>query len=350
LKSQLQVPPEKVIFGNTRAMLAIKEKLDRIAATNMPVLIRGESGTGKEIIARLIHLRSPSRIGPFVKVNCPAIPHTLMESELFGYERGAFTGANVDKPGRFQIANTGTLFLDEIGDLAPEVQAKLLQVLQDGSFSRIGSSEEISVSIRIVSATNHNLEDDIESGTFRHDIFYRLDGVTLSLPPLRERRTDIPVLVEHFVNLHNDNLNCRTPVPSSSMMDLLQNYPWRGNIRELENVVRRYVIFGEEAAMSPVLTQPADPILSAQIPEGSNMSLKKLTRTAVREIESKVIQQSLAANQWNRKKTAKALKISYRSLMYKMRETNMPYVRSMQSAKSDEDTSKGKFAADAMEG
>ena len=336
LKSQIQLPPDLVIFGTTPAMLAIKEKLGRVAETNMPVLIHGETGTGKEIIARLIHVRSPFKMGPFVKVNCPAIPHTLMESELFGYERGSFTGANFDKPGRFQMAHTGTLFLDEIGDLASEVQAKLLQVLQDGSFSKIGGSEEHSVSVRVVSATNHNLEDAVESGTFRRDIFYRLNGVTLVLPPLRERRADIPVLVEYFVKLHNRNLNCQVPVPSRATMNALQNYPWRGNIRELENVVRRYVIFGEEEAMLSELIKQDEPIVPAEMLGDQNMSLKDLTRTAVQELERKLILRVLAANQWNRKKTAQALKISYRSLMYKLRETNTPYLRSMQTPRSDD--------------
>jgi transcriptional regulator with PAS, ATPase and Fis domain len=329
VKSQLELPPDEVIFGVTPAMLAIQAKLERVACTNMPVLIRGESGTGKEIIASLIHKRSQYHSGPFVKVNCPAIPHTLMESELFGYERGAFTGANANKPGRFEVADTGTLFLDEIGDLAPQVQAKLLQVLQDGRFTRIGGAEDLSVQVRVVSATNHNLEDDIGTGSFRQDIFYRLEGVTLVLPPLRERRTDIPLLVEYFVNLHNRAFSCRTPVPSTSTISALQNYPWQGNIRELENVIRRYVIFGQEEAIMSELTRQNEPIMLPDIPVDGDMSLKNITRIAVRELERKLILRSLAANNWNRKKTARALKISYRSLMYKLRESNMPYVRSM---------------------
>jgi transcriptional regulator with PAS, ATPase and Fis domain len=336
MKLQTQLPPDTVIFGTTPVMLALKEKLTRVAETNMPVLIRGETGTGKEILARLIHARSRLKMGPFIKVNCPAIPHTLLESELFGYERGAFTGANSDKPGRFQMANTGTLFLDEIGDLASEVQAKLLQVLQDGSFSKIGGSQEHNVRVRVVSATNHDLEGKIESGTFRNDIFYRLNGVTLVIPPLRERRADIPTLVEYFVKLHNQNLNCKAQVPSHSTMNAFLNYPWRGNIRELENVVRRYVIFGEEKALVTELMKQDEPTIPAEIPADNNMSLKELTRIAVRELERKLILRVLVANNWNRKKTAQVLKISYRSLMYKLRESNMPYLNSMQNPRSED--------------
>lgn len=317
-------------------MLALKERLTRVAETNMPILIRGETGTGKEIMARLIHARSRLKMGPFIKVNCPAIPHTLLESELFGYERGAFTGANSDKPGRFQMANTGTLFLDEIGDLASEVQAKLLQVLQDGSFSKIGGSKEHNVRVRVVSATNHDLEGKLESGAFRNDIFYRLNGVTLVIPPLRERRADIPTLVEYFVKLHNQNLNCKADVPSHSTMNAFLNYPWHGNIRELENVIRRYVIFGEEKALVAELMKQDEPTIPAEIPADHNMSLKELTRIAVRELERKLILRVLVANNWNRKKTAQVLKISYRSLMYKLRESNMPYLNSMQHPRSED--------------
>src|SRR5690348_5910413 len=190
-----EIPPESVVFGRSEAMRMLRERLDKVAGANVPVLIHGESGTGKDIIARLIHGFSPWRTGPFVKVNCPAIPGTLLESELFGYEKGAFTGAYGSKPGRVELAHRGTLFLDEISELDLDLQSKLLQLLQDGQFCRIGAQEDKRVEVRIVCATNRHLETEIENGTFRQDLFYRINVVNLALPPLRERRADIQELV-----------------------------------------------------------------------------------------------------------------------------------------------------------
>src|SRR3954470_16898364 len=198
-----EMPPEVIVFGRTEAMLAVHDRLKKLAAANVPVLIQGESGTGKDIIARMIHAASPWRTGPWVKVNCPAIPGTLLESELFGYEKGAFTGAYGVKPGRVEMAHRGTLFLDEISELDMSLQSKLLQLLQDGQFCRIGAQEDKKVEVRVVCATNRKLEHEIESGTFRQDLFYRINVVSLHLPPLRERRGDIDELAEYFLEYYN---------------------------------------------------------------------------------------------------------------------------------------------------
>jgi two-component system response regulator AtoC len=321
------LPPADVIFGASAAMQIVRLRLERAAGRNIPVLIRGESGTGKEVMAKLLHQLSPWKNGPFVKVNCPAIPGTLMESELFGYERGAFTGAYTNKPGRIESAHAGTLFLDEIGDLDTGLQVKLLQVLQDGRFCRIGGEAEQQVDVRIISATNHNLEEDIAAGTFREDLLYRLDGVTISLPPLRERKNDIPCIVEYLIAHHSENLNCMARPLSSSAMQALMDYPWYGNIRELENVVRRYVIFGQEDAVLADLTRGNAPFFAVTAPIDEDFSLKRITRQTVQDLERKLIMQVLASHNWNRKKAARVLKISYRSLMYKIREMNIPPLR-----------------------
>ena len=224
--------------------------MDKVASANVPVLIQGESGTGKDIIARMIHGLSPWRNGPFVKVNCPAIPGTLLESELFGYEKGAFTGAYGSKPGRVELAHRGTLFLDEISELDLGLQSKLLQLLQDGQFCRIGAQEDKKVEVRVVCATNRVLEAEIESGTFRQDLFYRINVVNLQMPPLRERRGDIPDLVTYFLEYYNRKYNCRARTLSGDLMNSLQKYHWPGNIRELENLIKRYVILGNEEVIS----------------------------------------------------------------------------------------------------
>src|SRR5207248_3798704 len=198
-----QMPPESVVFGQSVPMREIRSRLERLAGANVAVLIQGESGTGKELIAALIHRQSPWANGPFVKVSCPAIPGTLIESELFGYEKGAFTGANASKAGRVEMAHRGTLFLDEIGELEPSLQSKLLQLLQDGQFCRIGAQEDKKVEVRVVCATNRNLEQEIESGTFRQDLFYRINVVNLHMPALRERRGDIEDLTVYFLEYYN---------------------------------------------------------------------------------------------------------------------------------------------------
>jgi two-component system response regulator AtoC len=309
-------------------MQGVRERLDKVAGANVPVLIHGESGTGKDIIARMIHSQSPWKTGPYVKVNCPAIPGTLLESELFGYEKGAFTGAYGTKPGRVEMAHRGTLFLDEISELDLGLQSKLLQLLQDGQFCRIGAQEDKKVEVRIVCATNRKLEDEIENGTFRQDLFYRINVVNLYLPPLRERRADIPELASYFLEYYNRKYNCRARQLSTELTRLLQKYHWPGNIRELENLIKRYVILGNEEAISSDLVGREQEYFNPEIPIDGPISLKKITRQAVRELERKIILKVLQANHWNRKQAARALGISYRALLYKIRDAGLPSNRS----------------------
>jgi two-component system, NtrC family, response regulator AtoC len=323
-----EIPPEAVVFGRSEAMQNLRERLSKVACANVPVLIQGESGTGKDIIARMIHGLSPWKSGPFVKVNCPAIPGTLLESELFGYEKGAFTGAYGSKPGRVEMAHRGTLFLDEISELDLALQSKLLQLLQDGQFCRIGAQEDKRVEVRVVCATNRQLEVEIESGTFRQDLFYRINVVNLHMPPLRERRGDIEELVDYFLEYYNRKYNCRAKAISPDLMSVLQKYHWPGNIRELENLVKRYVILGNEDVISSDLVTREQEYFNPDINLDGPISLKKLTRQAVRELERKIILKVLQANHWNRKQAARALSISYRALLYKIRDAGLPPNRS----------------------
>jgi two-component system response regulator AtoC len=309
-------------------MQALRDRMDKVASANVPVLIQGESGTGKDIIARMIHGLSPWKTGPFVKVNCPAIPGTLLESELFGYEKGAFTGAYGSKPGRVELAHRGTLFLDEISELDLALQSKLLQLLQDGQFCRIGAQEDKKVEVRVVCATNRRLEEEIESGNFRQDLFYRINVVNLQMPPLRDRRGDIDGLVDYFLDYYNRKYNCRARALSADLMSALQKYHWPGNIRELENLVKRYVILGNEDVISSDLVTREQEYFNPDLNLDGPISLKKLTRQATRELERKVILKVLQANHWNRKEAARALSISYRALLYKIRDAGLPPNRS----------------------
>jgi two-component system, NtrC family, response regulator AtoC len=318
------IPPISVVFGSSPRMQQVLQRIEKIAAANVPVLIHGESGTGKDIIARLIHEYSPWKTGPFVRVNCPAIPGTLLESELFGYEKGAFTGAMSSKPGRVEMAHRGTLFLDEITELEHGLQSKLLQLLQDGQFCRIGAQDDKKVEARVVCATNRSLEREVEQGTFRQDLFYRINVVNLPVPPLRERSCDVPMLTSYFLEIYNDKYNCRAKPLSAEMLTKMQRYYWPGNIRELENLIRRYVILGSEDAITAEMTARRPEITDFEVPLDGALSLKKITRKAVREIERRLILRVLEANNWNRKKAARALSISYRALLYKIREAELP--------------------------
>jgi len=319
-----EIPPEAVVFGRSDAMQAVRDRLDKVAAANVPVLITGESGTGKDIIARMIHARSPWRTGPYVKVNCPAIPGTLLETELFGYEKGAFTGAYGTKPGRVEMAHRGTLFLDEISELDLALQSKLLQLLQDGQFCRIGAQEDKKVEVRVVCATNRQLDEEIANGAFRQDLFYRINVVNLALPPLRERRSDIEDLVNFFLNYYNRKYNCRAKPLSPELITTLEKYHWPGNIRELENIVKRYVILGTDEVITTDLVAREQDFFNPEINVEGPISLKKLTRQATRELERKVILKVLQAHHWNRKQSARALNISYRALLYKIRDAGLP--------------------------
>jgi two-component system, NtrC family, response regulator AtoC len=326
--SSFTMPPDEVIFGKTPAMVEIKEKLSRAADAIVPVLIQGESGTGKEIIARLIHVRSPWRANPFVKVHCPAIPGTLLESELFGYEQGAFTGANVSKPGRVEAAQGGTLFIDEISEMAPGLQAKLLHVLQDGQMCRLGGQEQKQIDTRIICAANRWLEDEIAAERFRADLYYRISVFNICLPPLRERKADIPLLVNYFLTACNTKYNRATGPPTSQCMQIMMAHNWPGNIRELENLITRYVIFGSEQVLVHELTHSRSGAGSNTEAE-RGASLRSVARRAALEAQRQVILRVLQANNWNRKEAARVLKISYRGLLYKIKDTGIPRKRAV---------------------
>jgi two-component system response regulator AtoC len=277
-----------------------------------------------------------------VKVNCPAIPGTLLESELFGYERGAFTGAYGAKPGRVEMAHRGTLFLDEISELDMSLQSKLLQLLQDGQFCRIGAQADKKVEVRVVCATNRRLEDEIENGTFRQDLYYRINVVNLHMPPLRERRGDIEALVSYFLEYYNRKYNCKARPLSPELMDVFQKYHWPGNIRELENQMKRYVILGSEDVISADLQPREADLLTPDINFDGPISLKKLTRQATRALERKIILKVLHNHHWNRKQAARTLNISYRALLYKIRDAGLPPNR----ARRPVEAAKSQVAAD----
>ncbi|HWF84201.1 MAG TPA: sigma-54 dependent transcriptional regulator, partial [Vicinamibacterales bacterium] len=248
LREELQSKSKSMmLFGHSERMAEVQDLIERVADTDVTVLIRGESGTGKELVARALYASSLRRDKPFVKVNCAALPTELLESELFGFERGAFTGAIQHKPGKFEFANHGTMFLDEIGEMSPALQAKLLQVLQDGEFSRLGGKHDVHVDVRIIAATNRDLERAAAEGQFREDLFFRLNVVSISMPPLRERREEIPILCDHFLKKYSVQYNKPCAGLSNDTMQLFMEHDWPGNIRELENLIKRAVILGTEA-------------------------------------------------------------------------------------------------------
>jgi two-component system response regulator AtoC len=343
-----EFPPENIIFGRSEVMQAVRSRLAKVAAANVPVLINGESGTGKDIIARMIHGLSPWKSGPYVKVNCPAIPGTLLESELFGYEKGAFTGAFGSKPGRVELAHRGTLFLDEISELELSLQSKLLQLLQDGQFCRIGAQEDKKVEVRVVCATNRNLEAEIESGTFRQDLFYRINVVNLHMPALRERRGDIEDLANYFLEYYNRKFNCRARPLSNEVLGVLQKYHWPGNIRELENMIKRYVILGHEEVITNDLVAREPDFFNPEISLDGPISLKKVTRQAVRELERKIILKVLQQHHWNRKQAARTLSISYRALLYKIRDAGLPSNRALRLQQEENANSNGHGKIEAV--
>jgi len=317
------LPPDDVLFGCSAAMAEVRSRAEKISQTNVPILLTGEGGTGKDVLARWIHAHSDCASGEFVKVNCAAIPGMLLESELFGYEQGAFTGATVAKPGRVELAHRGTLFLDEIADLDLNLQSKLLHFLQDGSFSRIGDQSERRIDVRLLCATNKDLEKETSNGTFRQDLFYRIHVFRLKVPTLRDRREDIPMLAEFFRRNFEKQFGMKGEPFPVEMLEYLKNLTWPGNIRELSNGIARYVLLGPEAAFKVEnLHKKAKAALKADA-EASPVSLKRLAKDATKEMERNVILETLRANQWNRRKTAQALKISYRALIYKIQDAGL---------------------------
>jgi two-component system response regulator AtoC len=323
-ETQFDLPPVDVIFGRTPEMQVIRRKLEMVAKTNVAVLVQGESGTGKELIARLIHGTSERTFGDLVKVSCPAIPAGLIETELFGYEKGAFTGASSTKRGRLEQAHGGTLFLDEVGSLDIGVQSKLLQVLQDGSFMRVGGHDTRTIQTRVVSVANRDLRDQVADGTFRLDFLYRINAVTIQLPPLRQRTEDLPQLVDYLISHHAQMFRVSPAPLSRNALRLMQKYDWPGNIRQLDNLIRSYVLMGSEDTLIAELVEEKKTSTSAvaDVDVSEPISLKVITKKATHDLERQIILKVLKANNWNRQKTAKWLKISYRSLLYKLNEVS----------------------------
>jgi two-component system response regulator AtoC len=359
-------PEEKVsvgrfrLVGDSPAIRAVYAIIEKVANTPSTVLITGESGTGKELIARALHENSIRHVGPFIKINCAAIPKTLMESELFGYEKGAFTGAVGAKPGRFELAHGGTLFLDEIGEIPVEMQVKLLRVLQESEFERVGGIKTIKVDVRLVTATNRDLAAELTTGGFREDLYYRLNVVPIHLPPLRDRREDIPLLVSHFITKFNDRLRKEITHIEPEAVERLVSYNWQGNIRELENVIERTMLFCEGAvirlgnlppelrgagsderpaafingpASSP--SQPSLPAVTAVAAAGATGvavtpvsseavgSLKEAVKAETERVERELIQRALDETGNNVTQAARKLKISRKSLQTKMKELGL---------------------------
>jgi len=320
---------EGIFIYTSEKMQRIKEIIDQIANTDVTVLIQGESGVGKEVVARSIHLNSFRRERPFVKVNCAALPPDLLESELFGYEKGAFTGAYRQKQGRFELANGGTIFLDEISEMSLALQGKLLQVLQDREFSRLGGKKDIRVDVRVLAATNKNIEEGIKNGGFREDLYYRLNVVNIMIPPVRERREEIPIFVEYFLEKFGKKYGRKIPPLTDKTMEAFSEHQWVGNVRELENVIQRLVVLGNEENIVEELTPVTkeDPIAEKKkkmVPAKKIWpSLKEVHQEAIKKAESEMILKALEMTNWNRKKAADKLSISYKALLYKIRETSL---------------------------
>jgi two-component system, NtrC family, response regulator AtoC len=314
------------IIGHSPRMQEIYAILERVADSPSTVLLTGESGTGKELIARALHENSSRKEGRFIAVNCAAIPKDLMESELFGYEKGAFTGAVTSKPGRFELADGGTLFLDEIGEIPVEMQVKLLRALQESEFERVGGVKTIRVDVRLIASTNRELEKQIEVGTFREDLYYRINVVHIHLPPLRERREDIPLLVDHFRRRYNERLKKNVSGLEDSAMERLLSRPWPGNIRQLENVVERCVLFCNGDKITEADLPPEHPTASpepAAAPISEATSLRDAVREASVRVERELIVRALKQTSGNVTHAARILKISRKGLQVKMKELGL---------------------------
>ena len=326
-----------MLCGNDPKMREVRDILEQVADTDITVLVRGESGTGKELVARALHRLSGRFDRPFVKVNCAALPSELLESELFGFEKGAFTGAQRRKLGKFEYANHGTIFLDEISEMHPALQAKLLQVLQDGEFSRLGGESDVRVDARVIAATNRDLEAAVAEGSFREDLFYRLNVVTIQLPPLSDRKDAIPMLVDHFLAMYNRQYGKDLKRLSPRTLEVFHAYHWPGNVRELENMVKRMVVLGSEqtvleeiahrmelAGRSETEASPFDlQVLGVDLTDGKGVDLKAIGKRAAQIAEKRVIERVLDQTRWNRKEAAERLQISYKALLYKMKENGL---------------------------
>jgi DNA-binding NtrC family response regulator len=333
-------------FEHSEPMRSVKRIIDNVAPTDVTVLVWGETGVGKEVVAWALHEGSPRRDRPFVKVNCAALPLELLESELFGYERGAFTGANRPKPGKFEQAHTGTIFLDEVGEMPLPIQAKLLQVLQDRQFSRLGSRADIKVDVRVLAATNKNLAQLVARKEFREDLYYRLNVINLHVPTLRSRREEIPLLTERFLEHYAQEYQRPKRRLAAATMDRFTNYPWPGNVRELENVVTRIVVLGAEDWVGLELTERQQALAPARVVEVAAPAvpapvrapavealtpvpdespaeaggLKAIVERAAKAAERAELHRALGRTRWRRVEAARQLKISYRTLLRKIEE------------------------------
>src|SRR3981189_60998 len=331
-----QITEDLSFLAASPQMVRIRQQILQIAPVDVPIFICGESGVGKEVVARMIHLRSKRRTQPFVKVNCAALPGELLESELFGFEQGAFTGAVRSKPGKFEMANKGTIFLDEIAEMSTHLQAKLLHVLQDHQYSRLGGRHLVETDVRVLAATNIDVHEAMKTGRFREDLYYRLNVLSINVPPLRERTAEIPLLFRHFPTKDSEEFGKTPPGPSKYLLDAAVNYPWPGNLRELENFVKRYVILEDEEGSLRELVemsstrQRTSPREEPAPPK--EQGLKALVRGLKDEAEMEAIADALEKTRGCRKDGAKMLGISYKALLYKMRQFNLDTPRTRKAA------------------
>jgi len=344
MPTNLKKPLLRSAFDRSERMRAVKRIIDSVAPTDMTVLVWGETGVGKEMVAWALHEGSPRRERPYVKVNCAALPLELLESELFGYERGAFTGAHKSKPGKFEQADTGTIFLDEVGEMPLPIQAKLLQVLQDRQFSRLGSRADLRVDVRVVAATNKNLGQLAARMEFREDLYYRLNVINLHIPALRERPEEIPILTELLLEHHAREYRRAKPKLSSATHDLFRTYSWPGNVRELENLLTRIVVLGTEEWVAGELRvrgqglvtpsaagetiaddEPARAAARVRTEEDEDLGLKNVVARAAKEAERAELNRALGRARWRRVEAARRLKISYRTLLRKIEEHGLDH-------------------------
>ena len=326
-------------FANSAAMRRVKSMIERVAPTNATVLVWGESGVGKELVARAVHHYSPRRNRPFVKINSAALPSELLESELFGYERGAFTGAHRPKPGKFELATTGTVFLDEIGEMPLSLQAKLLNILEDREVSRLGSQRNVRIDVRVTVATNKNLAALVEQGLFRDDLYYRLNVMSIYVPPLRERAEEIPILIDRLLGDYAAQYECPRPKIRPETMRLMLEYSWPGNVRELENWVKRIVVLQSDDWVQQAVasvsskrerTAPAVAPEAPAAPQNGNgpvvesvAGLKEIGRRAALQAEAQALREVLDSVHWHRLEAARRLKVSYKTLLQKMKQCGL---------------------------
>ncbi len=335
----------QIFFAHNSKMGKIKATIDKVAKTDITVLVKGESGTGKELLAQAIHLNSHRKDKPFIKVNCATIPKGLLESELFGFEKGAFTGAHLEKPGKFELANGGTILLNDIGEIDISIQAKLLQVLQDGMFSRLGGNGDVAVNTRVIATTRDHLEQTVMEGRFREDLFFRVNVINITVPPLRDRKEQIPPFSQYYLNFYKKKYGKEIAAFSPATMDAFKEYAWPGNIRELENMVKRIVLFGEEGTI--LRTPSGQELGDGKSPESlgelfprpltgnKSLNLKEVGKKAAEVAEKEIIQSTLQETHWNRKQAAKLLRVSYKALLYKIQKYHLDDVKGYRKAEEE---------------